>query len=195
MPDRKRLILAALAALALSPLATAQAPADPPQAPEPSSPPVAAGPAVGGAAPLFEAPDLNGVRVDVTALVAGRPALLSFWASWCQPCIDEIPRLRGLTRTYRDRGFVVLGVGVREGEETPDKQRLMAARQLVNYPLVFDDGGRYQDTWGLVGLPFNVLIDDEGRIVWQGRLLPDDLDERIRALIVESRRRRGTPQG
>lgn len=202
MPGKKRLIsiVSILLIWSLTPAAT-DTPADPPgaqenpgqEAPAPSDVPVR--PDTGAPAPLFPVPDLDGRSVDVAGLVEGKPALLTFWATWCRPCIDEIPELRTLARTYRRRGFVILGIGLQEGGETPDKQRRMAARQLVNYQLVYDDEGSYQKAWSLQSLPYNVLLDADGHIAWQGELLPGDLDERVRNLIVKARRREGSPQG
>jgi peroxiredoxin len=171
-------------------------PVEPPApAPPEAASPAAGRPAVGSVAPLFTVPDLDGRAVDVRALIQGKPALLVFWASWCRPCIAEIPELRGLAREFRRRGFVILGIGVTEGGESPEAQRQAAARQLVNYQLVHDSGAVYQSAWALEGIPYSVLLDAEGRIAWQGALLPADLDARVRELIVNARQAPGSPQG
>ncbi len=155
---------------------------------------VPARPTEGSQALVFEAPDLRGSAVDVSSLIQGKTALVAFWTSWCQPCIQEIPLLRSLARTYRDRGLVIVGVGLRQGGETPEKQRMAAARQLVNYQLVFDEQGLYQSTYALDKLPYTILVDPEGKISWEGNILPEDLEERIKKHIIDSRRR-GLPRG
>jgi thiol-disulfide isomerase/thioredoxin len=141
---------------------------------------------------LFKIVDLDGQAVDVASLTYGKVALLAMWASWCQPCIEEIPKLRDLAKLYRDRGLVVVGIGLEQGQDTPAKQRHVAARQLVNYLLLFDSGRVFQSAYGLRSLPFTILVDADGRIAWQGALLPQDLDARIQALLADARRSGGT---
>ena len=159
-------------------------------------PPCAAEPAETGAVPpqrpadgqpalLYTIPDLGGRSVDMAGLLQGKVALVAFWASWCQPCLEEIPRLRDLSRSWRHRGVTVVGVGLEEGGDTPAKQRQMAARQLVNYQLLFDQGASFQKAYGLHSLPFNMLIGSDGKIRWQGPILPDDLESRLQALVAE----------
>src|SRR2546428_12827780 len=94
-------LIAGLAALALgATAAVARASDAPAQVP----------PSIGDRVRLFPVPDLDGRNVDVGSLLQGKVALIAMWASWCQPCISEIPGLRDLATRYRDRGLVVLGV-------------------------------------------------------------------------------------
>lgn len=134
---------------------------------------------------LFPVPDLNGQTVDLAPLIHGKVALIAMWASWCEGCIEEIPRLRELARSYRDHGLVVVGIGLTQGEETPAKQRHMAARQLVNYLLLFDAEREFQTAYSLRSLPFTLLVGADGKIRWQGAVLPGDLEARVQALLKE----------
>jgi len=151
----------------------------------PSSTPASTPPKTGDSVTLFPVPDLDGRLVDPGLLVHGRAALIAMWASWCQPCISEIPRLRELARTYRDRGLVVLGVGLEQGMDTPAKQLDVAARQLINYQLLFDAKREYQTAYALSSLPFSILVGQDGKIRWQGAILPEDLDARVRVVLGE----------
>lgn len=191
MPQQRAIGAILLVFLAWSAFPAGTAAADPA---EPAQAPPAPLPAVGMTAPTFTVPDLNGNPVDVAGLIRGKPALVSFWASWCQGCIAEIPTLRALSREYRGLGLVIVGVGLRQGGETPEKQRLEAARELVNYQLVFDADKKYETTYGLHAIPFNVLLGPDGKISWIGRLLPANLEDRIKAHIIEARRMEGSPR-
>ncbi len=190
-----RIILTVLLAGLLPTATPGTTQAEPPATPPPEAAEgLPARPRAGSRAPTFEAPDLFGSSINVPGLIQGKTALVAFWASWCQPCIQEIPHLRSLARTYRERGLVIVGVGVRQGGDTPDKQRKAAAQQLVNYQLVFDEQGIYQSTYALDSLPYTILVDPDGNISWEGNILPDDLEERIKTHIIDSRRR-GLPRG
>ncbi len=123
--------------------------------------------------------------VDLPALLQGKVGLVAFWASWCQPCIDEIPSLRDLARNYRDRGLVLVGVGLQEEGDTAAKQGHVAARHLVNYQLLFDQSHQFQRAYSIRTLPLSVLIGPDGKIRWQGAALPDDLETRIQTLLKE----------
>jgi peroxiredoxin len=180
LPRSAGLPLAALALLSAAPAISSP------------SPPTGAPSPLGDPARLFKIVDLDGQAVDVASLTQGKVALLAMWASWCQPCIEEIPKLRELAGLYRDRGLVVVGIGLEQGQDTPAKQRHVAARQLVNYLLLFDAGRAFQTAYELRSLPFTILVDAEGRIAWQGALLPPDLDARIQTLLADARRSGGT---
>jgi len=154
---------------------------------DPDAPSVAPAPQKDSAR-LFKIVDLDGQAVDVASLARGKVALIAMWASWCQPCIEEIPKLRDIARTYRDKGLLVLGIGLEQGGDTPAKQRHVAARQLVNYLLLFDAGRAFQTAYGLRSLPFTLLVASDGIIAWQGAVLPSDLEARIQALLTEAHR-------
>ncbi|MBI3447744.1 MAG: TlpA family protein disulfide reductase [Acidobacteria bacterium] len=134
---------------------------------------------------VFTVPDLDGAAVDVASVLRGKVGVIAMWASWCEPCLAEIPKLRDLSRAYRDRGLAVLGVGVQQGEETPAKQRRMAAKQLVNYMLLFDEQREFQRAYDLRSLPFTILIGSDGKVRWLGSVLPPDFEARIQTLLKE----------
>ena len=154
--------------------------AQPPPAPGPS-PPIAGDPFR-----IFSATDLSGKQVDLAALLKGKAGLVAFWASWCQPCIDEVPRLKKIADKYGDRGLVMVGIGIQEGGETIAKQRHMAARQIITYLLLFDQDRLYQTAYALRSLPLTMLVGRDGKIRWRDSVLPDDMDARIESVLQET---------
>jgi len=132
--------------------------------------------------------DLQGGMLDLRKMLApqradARASLLVFWATWCAPCIHEIPVLRSLQDFHRDRGLRIVGVGVREGGESPERIAEAAKRHKLNYDIVFDREGQVQEAFGLIGIPWSVLIDGEGIVQWAGPALPRDIDGRIRSAL------------
>jgi len=153
-------------------------------APDAESPVAApAPPGVGDQVVTFPAPDLQGKDVDVGTLIAGKTALITFWASWCQPCMEEVPRLRSLYSEYRGSEFVVVGIGVSQGGDDAKKQIGAAKRQTMDYPLVYDAQEAYQKAYALSSVPLNLLVDRAGIVRFKGPVLPEDIANRIGELV------------
>jgi len=110
---------------------------------------------------------------------AGTPVVINFWASWCPPCITEMPAFEAV---HRELSPQVAFLGINVGDE-PGSARELAERTGVTYPLAEDpDSGIFQ-AFGGFGMPTTVLVDPEGMIVHMisSRLRAQDL----RALIAE----------
>jgi thiol-disulfide isomerase/thioredoxin len=107
-------------------------------------------------------PDSGG-KPFAFAQLTGHPTILNFWATWCPPCIEEMPELSELHRELNARVRMV-GIGI----DSPSKIAEFAARRPVSYPLVVAGMGgtelarRFGNASG--ALPFTVLIDRRGRV-------------------------------
>lgn len=92
--------------------------------------------------------------------LAGRPAFIDVWASWCVPCREEAPILARLSREYRAK-VRFLGIDV---EDVRGDARAFVRRYGLGYPSVFDREAALADRLGFFGLPTAYLIDRQGRI-------------------------------
>ncbi len=110
-------------------------------------------------APGFALTTLDGETVDLASL-AGKPLVLNFWATWCQPCALEHPNL--LAGARRNPGVVFLGVLY---GDTPEKAKWYLERAGSAYPTLVDPGQRTAMDYGVGGVPETFFIDREGRIV------------------------------
>jgi peroxiredoxin len=109
--------------------------------------------------PQFSGRTPEGQTVSLTGL-RGRVILLTFWATWCPPCKEEMPVFEQLHRDFAAQGLTVLGVNVREG--IPAIQGY--AKDLgLTFPLVLDPKGKIQALYGVIGLPTAFLIGRDGR--------------------------------
>lgn len=132
--------------------------------PGPGSGPVVAG--IGDPLPAIVLPDLAGAPVDLQRF-HGRPLLINVWASWCGPCVEEMPELARFATAQGDQGVQVLGLAL----DTAEGVREFLRRVPVDYPIVLETPGpadasvRLGNTQGL--LPYTVLVDAQGRIVRQ----------------------------
>lgn len=144
--------------------------------------PVANQPAdlVGQRRPDFELVDTNGVAVTASDF-DGQVLLINFWATWCKPCVEEMPMLSELQRAWAARGLKVLGVAL----DDPDRARDFAADMGISYPVALGrtdvvlTGRRYGNSTGL--LPFSVLVDRQGTIRWTylGALDKNSLEQEL----------------
>lgn len=124
---------------------------------------VAAGHArVGEAAPTFTSYDLQGKKVSLSDF-GSRPVLLTFWATWCTVCKDELPALQALEQRYSSSGFKVLAVNYRE--TSIERMRQYLAGVNVTLQSAIDPRATIASAYGVdVGLPVNVLVDRAGRV-------------------------------
>ncbi len=124
----------------------------------PKKPTVGAGRAtVGARAPDFNTWDLNGHRVSLSDF-RGKPVLLTFWATWCTACQDELPALQRIDDSYKANGLTVLAVDYRESDTARMTQFLAGLR--VHLEGVIDPQGAIASAYGVdIGLPVNVWLD------------------------------------
>jgi len=118
---------------------------------------------VGGTSPNFTTQDLGGKKVSFSDF-GERPVLLSFWATWCTVCRDELPALQRLQDQNRSSGLEVLLVNYRETSNERMRQYLSGLQ--VNLESVVDPDGAIAAAYGVdVGLPVNVVSDRAGKVV------------------------------
>lgn len=170
MPRSSRALLAAFAAAGLLLLAgcgDADAP-DPADAPRTNldartgearrvAPPDSARPV-----PALALPTLAGDTLRL-AERPGEVLLVNFWATWCAPCLKEIPDFVALQRDLGPAGLTVVGIALDQDGAAP--VRTFAREHGITYPLVADSTGRFADAFGRVrGLPTTFVVGPDGRI-------------------------------
>ena len=116
---------------------------------------------IGRDAIAFALEDLDGNRVDLQSL-KGKVALLDFWASWCGPCVAELPHIEKLHRDFKDRGLVVLGVN----NEDVVVAREFVKRKGYTFTTLFDEGSEVTRKYRVSGIPQVFIIDREGIVKW-----------------------------
>jgi TonB family protein len=116
---------------------------------------------VGKNAIAFELEDLDGNRVDLQSL-KGKVTLLDFWASWCGPCVRELPHIEKLHRDFKDRGLVVLGVN----NEEADVARAFVKNKGYTFTSLVDEGREVAMKYGVSGIPHVFVIGREGKVKW-----------------------------
>lgn len=118
-------------------------------------------PQLGAPAPDFELARLGQETPARLSDFAGRPVVLNFWATWCVPCLEEMPYLQQVQDELADEGLVVLAVDV---EEEPRLAANFMRSMGLRLPVLFDLGGDVADHYRIVSYPTTYLVDPEGRL-------------------------------
>jgi cytochrome c biogenesis protein CcmG, thiol:disulfide interchange protein DsbE len=112
-------------------------------------------------APPLPAQVLNGPKANLASL-RGKPALVNFWASWCEPCRQEAPGLERLSKELRGRARLV---GVDFNDDSTQNAEAFIRDHGLTYPIVRDGDGKVGERYGVSGLPTTFVLDADGQIV------------------------------
>jgi thiol-disulfide isomerase/thioredoxin len=131
-------------------------------------------------------PDLSG-KQRAFGEWQGKVVVLNFWATWCSPCLEEIPLFVKLQSKYADQGLVFVGLAIDEGEKVAPYARKLG----VNYPILLGeaDGSQFGHRLGNLSgsLPFSAIIDRSGKVVTTrlGIFKEDQLEKILRPLLAQ----------
>ncbi|MCP4614752.1 MAG: TlpA family protein disulfide reductase [Planctomycetes bacterium] len=116
---------------------------------------------VGKTAPSFTLLDLDGNKVSLSDY-KDKVVILDFWATWCPPCIKEIPHFIELYNEYKNQGLIIIGISVdRQGVGIV---KAFNRKYKINYPILMADNQVSRDYGNITGIPTTFVIDPAGKI-------------------------------
>ena len=115
----------------------------------------------GAPLPPFTLPDLDGTPWALEK-ARGRVVVVNFWATWCPPCVAEMPALDRLQKAFTGQPLDVIAVNV--GDE-PFDVALFLRRTPLDLNILLDENGTTQKPWQVRGLPTTVIIDADGKVL------------------------------
>jgi thiol-disulfide isomerase/thioredoxin len=123
-----------------------------------SDPPIK--PWTSGATPPLELSAIDGRKMALEGL-KGRVVVINYWATWCEPCIDEMPSLERLRVKMKGRPFEVLAVNYGESAERVSR---FVAKMKLTMPVLLDPYKNSVDAWKVRGLPMTFIVDAKGQV-------------------------------
>jgi len=115
---------------------------------------------VGGVAPDFQLDTLDGQTITLSDL-RGKPVLINFWASWCGPCVSEMPYLQEIYKEWSGRGIELLAINI--GEDSSTVKGFMQKHNL-SLPVLLDTQKAVARRYNIAGIPTTFFLDKDGII-------------------------------
>lgn len=115
----------------------------------------------GETAPDVVGVDLNGAQVSLHQ-VPGRVLLVNFWATWCGPCMEELPALQALHEKLQGSGFSVVGIAI---DDPAENVREAVACNKITYPVLLDEAGKSKRSFEIKGMPESFVLDAQRKVV------------------------------
>ena len=116
----------------------------------------------GVSAPNFSLPDLEGKTVSLTDF-KGKVVLLNIWATWCAPCVAEMPSMEKLYQELKGEDFELLAISV--DEEGAEAVKPFMEKHKLSFPVLLDTKGEIKNLYQATGVPESFIIDKNGMIV------------------------------
>jgi thiol-disulfide isomerase/thioredoxin len=133
---------------------------------------------IGSTMPSATVQTLDGKSVSLTQAIGQGPALIEFWAAWCENCEKLLPTLQKVEAKYRGKvKFVGVAVSV---NESPNRVRLHVAKHKVPGVQLYDHAGDATGKWDVPATSYVVVLDRAGKVVYTGVGGKQDLDGAIR---------------
>ena len=140
--------------------------------------------ALGERPELVEIEDLDGNPVSLATYAQGRPVLIEFWARWCENCEELLPQMADVYSRYKDQiEFLAVSVAV---AQTPRSVKRHLAQHPVDYPTLWDVGGRAVRAFLAPATSYIVALDADGLVVYTGNGPEQDIEAAVLRAIGET---------
>jgi len=133
--------------------------------------PIAEANTVGKAASNFTLKTHDGKSLTLSNLKGKRGAVLVFFATWCPPCMAEVPEVKQLAAASRKKGVLVFGVNIRQNKRIIER---FVKDKAINYRILLDSDAKVARAYGVRGIPTLIGIDTDGIVQYRAHSVPRD---------------------
>ena len=109
--------------------------------------------------------DINGNKVQLKSYLEKGPILISFWATWCKPCQEELDEYQKLNNMYKLKGFQMLGISI-DNEKTVAKVKPYIKSRNYSFTVLIDNNSEAAGEFDVQDAPNTFLVDKKGKIVF-----------------------------
>jgi peroxiredoxin len=138
----------------------------------------------GRKAPNFKLVNLDGKYVELNKETGNGPVLLSFWATWCKPCLEEMVEFNKIYEQYKDKGFSLLAIST-DTEKSVAKVKPYIKSKGYTFPVLFDTNSEVARKYYAQQMPYTILIDKSGNIVYSHLGYMKGDEQKVEKLISE----------
>lgn len=131
----------------------------------------------GRTAPNFKLENLERELLELNDLIGSGPILLCFWSSCCKSAVAQVEAFSDLYEKYKDDGFIMLAIAT-DDEKTVAQVKPVAKSKKFNFPVLYDSDGSIARIYYAHDMPFDVLIDNQGKIIYShlGYMKGDEIE-------------------
>jgi len=138
----------------------------------------------GRKAPNFKLVNLDGKYVELDKETGSGPVLLSFWATWCKPCLEEMVEYNKIYEQYKEKGFTLLAIST-DTEKSVAKVKPYVKSKAYNFTVLLDTNSEVARKYYAQQMPYTVLLDKSGNIVYSHLGYMKGDEQKVEKLITE----------
>jgi len=116
-------------------------------------------------APDFSLPDISGKNFKLSENYGRGPIYISFWATWCKPCIEELAEYKKIYKDYKVKGFKMFAIST-DDERTVAKVKPFVKSKGFDFPVLLDTNSDISRLYYAQSVPYSVILDKKGMIIY-----------------------------
>lgn len=132
----------------------------------------------------FKLGDIDGGQLELNSVIGDGPVLLSFWATWCKPCMEELTEFNKIYNDLKDKGFKLIAIST-DNEKTVAKVKPFIKSRSYNFTVLLDTNSDVARKYYAQQIPYSVIIDKDGNIIYSHLGYMKGDEKKVRSIIEE----------